>query len=357
MQYRLRTKLIACFISTALTIGIVVPSYSWIVDRQSVVVTPVSRAELVAKLAKDPRAALYCLSDNDKILFEHRQKAVATFNSRETFEGRTQGWTATTDSNGLRNNSPAIRPTARKIIMLGDSTTFGVGLNDAETIPSCLTRILSDQSGEAIDCLNFGVSSYTTVQEVAYFKHKQAMQFHPEVVVVGFCVNDYAEGIGSLGVVEGQIQLLRPELAAKLNLGAAKVRRSKPVNPRTWKMGPPRQETIDAVYTALDRLRRELQGRPMIVVLFPRSFQLSGPSIADVDDRQRPLRHYCQRHGITCVDLLDHFHGCDPLEFYRPGDGLHPNPEAAARIAEILSRPIAQHLGRTQQIAATSASP
>ena len=77
------------------------------------------------------------------------------------------------------------------------------------------------------------------MQEVAYFKHKNALQFNLELVIAGFCVNDYAEGIGSLGVVEGQFQLLRPKLAAKLNLGTAKVRRSKPVNPRTWKMGPP----------------------------------------------------------------------------------------------------------------------
>ncbi len=119
--------------------------------------------------------------------------------------------------------------------------------DDAETIPSCLTRTLSEQLGEEVDCLNFGVSSYTTVQEVAYFKHQNAMRFDPELVIVGFCVNDYAKGIGSLGVVAGQVQLLRPRLAAKLKLGEARVRRSKPVNPRTWKMDPPRQQEIDAV--------------------------------------------------------------------------------------------------------------
>ena len=187
MRFRLRTKLIACFISTAITTAIAIPLYSWINDRQSVVVTPVSREELMRKLAKDPKAALYRLSTNDQILFEHRPDAVAKFNPRQTFEGQTQGWTATTDPNGLRNNQPPTRSGSRKIIMLGDSTTFGVGLNDSETIPSCLTRTLSEQLGEAVDCLNFGVSSYTTVQEVAYFKHKNAMQFDPELVIVGFC--------------------------------------------------------------------------------------------------------------------------------------------------------------------------
>ena len=94
--------------------------------------------------------------------------------------------------------------------------------------------------------------------------------------------------------------------------------------------------------------QRELKERPMIVVLFPRSYQLSARSIEEVDARQRPVRDYCRRRGIPCVDLLDHFHGCDPLEFYRPGDGLHPNPEAAERIAEILSRPVRQKLAATQ---------
>ena len=155
-------------------------------------------------------------------------------------------------------------------------------------------------------------------------------------------------------MVEGQVQLLRPELAAKLNLGAAKVRRSKKVNPRTWKMGPPTPETMDAVFAALDRLRRELNGRPMMVVLFPRSYQLTGGTIAEVDQRQRPVRDYCRRGGIACVDLLDHFHGCDPLQFYRPGDGLHPNPEAAQRIAEILSPTIQGQLNSLPRIAANS---
>lgn len=100
----------------------------------------------------------------------------------------------TTNSFGMRNPEvPLEKPDGTyRIAVLGDSYTFGWGVEQEQPFPRLLEKELN-QSGaleQRIEVLNFGVPGYATFQEVAAFQEKGS-KFKPDMVVVYFISNDF----------------------------------------------------------------------------------------------------------------------------------------------------------------------
>lgn len=311
----------------------------------------------------NPAAELYTFSDNRAILFEPVPNVHVRFVASESAAGRNPAWQVSTDAEGLRRNGgdPARDPELRGAC-LGDSIVFGAGLDDAATIPAQLSRIVSRRLGRSFDCLNFGVSNYNTIQEVAFFQHKHGLAHDPNVVVLGIYTNDFTARPGVVGVLDGQKRLLTGEAsdvpAARLSglrlwsLSAAaalavrdRLRESGLYPPANGKPLKPAQSA--AVTGALDELRGLLEPRdiPLVIVLFPRDWQLNAPDREQATERQRLVSAYCVEHGLTCVDVLDRFHGRPIREYFRPGDDSHPHALAAREIAEMVASPVVEELG------------
>lgn len=79
-----------------------------------------------------------------------------------------------------------------RIVVLGDSIIWGHGLPQDKTFAKQLESKLNQQSRDGInfEALNFGVSGYSTVEEVELFRTK-AIKYDPDLVIVGYCLNDY----------------------------------------------------------------------------------------------------------------------------------------------------------------------
>ena len=102
-----------------------------------------------------------------------------------------EGWgtTVAINAHGFRDDElDPLTPGRRRIAVLGDSITFGNHLARAEVYPEVLERRLAEE-GLDFDVLNLGVGGYDPVQEVRLFE-TVGLEFRPELVVVGFCVND-----------------------------------------------------------------------------------------------------------------------------------------------------------------------
>jgi hypothetical protein len=83
-------------------------------------------------------------------------------------------------------------PGVFRIAMLGDSIVWGHGLELQDTFAKQLERMLNENTNKTFEVLNFGVSGYSTRQEVELYRVK-ASEYDPDLVIVGYCLNDFME--------------------------------------------------------------------------------------------------------------------------------------------------------------------
>ena len=98
------------------------------------------------------------------------------------------------NSQGLRDYEYPFekRPGTYRIMMLGDSTTFGWGVPLENTTAKILERNLNNgrtTGNKKFEVINAGIGNYDTVQEVTYYSTR-GRAFHPDLVVLVFFIND-----------------------------------------------------------------------------------------------------------------------------------------------------------------------
>jgi hypothetical protein len=98
-----------------------------------------------------------------------------------------------TNSFGMRDDEPERggEPLAR-IVVLGDSFTFGQGVAGEDTYPNVLERLLNGSASGAacrFEVLNLGVEGYATRDEAVVFREK-ALAWKPRLAIVGYTLND-----------------------------------------------------------------------------------------------------------------------------------------------------------------------
>jgi lysophospholipase L1-like esterase len=93
-------------------------------------------------------------------------------------------------SQGLRDREfpPAPPPGRTRILMLGDSLTFGWGVPADKTYAKRLEDMLR-KAGHDVEVINAGVGNYNTEMEVEYFLERGA-KFQPHYVVLNYFIND-----------------------------------------------------------------------------------------------------------------------------------------------------------------------
>jgi hypothetical protein len=72
-----------------------------------------------------------------------------------------------------------------RVAVLGDSIVWGEEVDRDDSIPIQLQRAL----GDGVEVLPFGVSGYDSQQEAAWYL-RAVRRFHPDVVVLVYCLND-----------------------------------------------------------------------------------------------------------------------------------------------------------------------
>jgi lysophospholipase L1-like esterase len=101
-------------------------------------------------------------------------------------------WDVRVNSDGYRGDEmPRTPPPSTvRIACVGDSWTFGMPVGQEQTYPSRVAAWLrQERPGTRYEVQNFGVLGYSSFQGLQLLKSR-VLDFHPNVVVIGFGMND-----------------------------------------------------------------------------------------------------------------------------------------------------------------------
>ncbi len=264
------------------------------------------------------------------------------------------------NQNGLRGEpieSPK-PPGQARIIVLGDSIIFGLGLALEDTYAVSLETLLKNKyNWPDVKVINMGVPGYNTQQEEAFLKMK-GFDLQPDLVILGFCSNDSdpANIIDKNGILlaENPIRNVSDmNVRAVLNQSrffvymkylfkrtiynhpmlAQRFKANVFLNSRVYeKNWSKMKETLKHIAEQCQRHHKKF-----LVVLFPNQIQLYGK---EEDNKiQQDMTSFLQAHNIDYVDLLPAFiaHRQEPLFL---DASVHPNIKGTMVAAEISAEKI-----------------
>ena len=255
-----------------------------------------------------------------------------------------------TNSHGLRDHterSEAKPPGTYRILVLGDSITFGWGANYEKTFCRLLEKSLTAQPpipGRKFEVLNTGVGNSNTAMEVEYFK-EEGWKFQPDLVLVGWFIND-AEPTP----VPSRNWLAYHSFAyVWLDSALDSVMRNTKTREtyREYYRGlygddQAGWQKCQRAFASLASFCRE-KSIPCRVLLIPELHSLgAGYEFADIHDKIRALS---ARENLPTLELLSAFPGDgDPMLFWVCPSDAHPNDPANELMATAIDRAL-----RTEQ--------
>jgi lysophospholipase L1-like esterase len=251
---------------------------------------------------------------------------------RPRAEADLMGVHVTINADGLRDRDyPIPRGPAYRMIVLGDSLTFGWGVPQAQTFENLMEGAINRRRPAEI--LNFGIGNYNTSQETALFVDR-GLKYAPDKVVLFYFIND----------AEPTPRASRWSVLARsefLSFFWSRMRRLAGLASATGGY----RDYYSSLYAAgargwldaqaaLLRLQAACRERSIAlqVVLLPELHQLRPYPFAT---EHAAVSAFLQAHGIDHLDLAPFFdRAVDPSRLWVAPDDAHPNAAGHRLIAE-----------------------
>ena len=234
-----------------------------------------------------------------------------------------------TNSHGMRDEEPLAGDTVKRIAVVGDSYTFGSGVEQESIYPIVLQRLLNSTDSEAsfkVDVLNFGVSGYSTRDEAVVVERK-VLSWNPSTVIIGYVLNDPeirpVQPLHSYFHVAEWWQhshALRLLAHAKNNLdvwryGGGDYLRFLHSHQAHW-------SSVEAAFGKIATIG-ERQGFEVLLVIFPR---LEGPwDEYPYTDIHAQVAQAGAANGFHTLDLHDLYAEHEPMDLRVGKTNRHPN--------------------------------
>ncbi len=258
----------------------------------------------------------------------------------------TRGWTLKPDIKELpvfgkkilNSNSKGLRGKAeyqyersagkQRMVVLGDSFTFGEEVSDDETYSHYLQASLP-----GTEILNFGVQGYGHDQMLLYLK-EEGVKYHPDIVVLGFAYLDIYRNIESFfayakprfELSSESLQLTNVPVPTPEHVLAEEAYRPKSLDLMVilreklrWSLGKNEVEAREVSRRLLDQIvatTRGVRATPVFVYLpvyeeiqpLPKTAYPLTASSPPAEDREKYLSDFCQQRDVPCLFLRSRFH-------------------------------------------------
>jgi len=260
---------------------------------------------------------------------------------------------------GLRGPEVSLdrKPGLTRILCVGDSTTFCIYTDDADTWPRRLEGLLR-KDGLAVEVINGGSPGWSTTDQLRFLRERALPKLKPDLILHMFCANDpidIRDEDGTRGKYARQLARVRSSrlgyrmrdfLSRHTALGELEIRVRLAIRKRferQWKPGEgpngkpleaipePAWERYGRVYGKLVALCRD-QKIPLVTMAFPHH-PVEGP---DVFDQAPRVEHYAKLVGVPTISLGDFRRSKDLDGLYNLPWDLHANAKGNIRLAELI---------------------
>jgi lysophospholipase L1-like esterase len=235
-----------------------------------------------------------------------------------------------------------------RIVILGDSFTFGEGTPDALVYPALLEHTLRARraAGRRIEVLNLGMPGDDAGDALRIFRG-YGRRLSPDLVVYQWNTNDFP----SLHVKRDHVELIgtryREAFANAAALRWSRLLSFAYVRLRTWQLSRElvettrsELETAEQPFTPIGRLRRRAaeSGARFAVLAFPELIRFDAYPYAAL---VALLGEYCARQHIVLIDLLPALAAHRDRELWVHEMDHHPNALAHGIAARELAKGLA----------------
>ena len=238
------------------------------------------------------------------------------------------------NSDGLRDRDyPIERGDAYRIIFLGDSLTFGWGVEQEYTFQYLLEEEIGKTAPTEI--INFGTGNYNTEQEVSMFFEK-GVKYDPDKVVLFYFINDAEATPKKSGLWFLGYSYLISFYWSRINSLINNILVSRSFKDYYTALYMDDQEGWINSQKAMLELRDYCLENAIAfqVVLLPELHDTNNLIFGEVYNK---ISLFLQQNGIEYMNLAKLFsdHG-DQMELWVSYDDAHPNKLAHGKIAETL---------------------
>jgi hypothetical protein len=296
---------------------------------------------------------------NSDVKFEDHPNAHPQFgfqytpHSEKTFSTPEYNYSVKTNAQGLRTKE--FRPKEDqeiRILLLGDSNYYGVGVNEDQTIAAVLEKNLSGRFSRPVSVYTLAIPGYNTVQEMQLLRAYGAI-LQPDAIVMGlFIGNDLLPNLlaqvnaaGNYVTVEAEEEWLNSNVNERMAWFSHSVFLRRWVKPaiaprmRYALAQSPRvlQRTQDLMMEA-KAVAAELQATLTVSILYPADGIAGGWQGWWTKSRDVGLRlmSICEETEVECLDQLDYMSGTDARKRFFFEMDKHPTAQGNVAMANMI---------------------
>lgn len=216
-----------------------------------------------------------------------------------------------------------------KILLLGDSVSWGDGVEMRESYPFLLEKMLNQKYPDrAIEIINSSVPGYSTFQQLIYLKN-EGINLKPNLIIHQFCLNDVVQrfstlfkyggdniflGIDTRNSIQGfqgwMINKSRAyETIIRYLINFQKNKEEYSVtNLSKDNLSPELEEAWELTLSEIKEIVyiAEKEKIPYLIFVAPYRFQLIDPD--NTNQPQLLLKNFAKKNNLKLYDLLDTFY-------------------------------------------------
>lgn len=300
----------------------------------------------------------------DKGNFDRKYGFVLSPNSESVHASKEFTYTMRTNSLGFRTKE--IQPkngNEYRVMLIGDSMLWGVGVEERDTVASCLERLGEAIPAKRLSSYNYSVKGYNTVQELIVAKNHMG-PLQPDHIILGFLIaNDiipnaiaFIDDQGNYNTsaaVEARFrEELRKDLGILFNSVIYRIIALHVFVPKIRYRIATRDDVIAKSYELLTEFNdlAENNGiRFSVVIFYPKDSVQGGIVEKWSNSREagRLIGSFCRLNSIEALDLLEYMNTPDGKNRYFFAADGHPNKEGNQVVAEaIFNDLVKRHLLR-----------